>query len=474
MALGLVGLADNTRDRVFAVLLLAPGDRWARHRPAIEGFKIVNRRDFMRFTGLATGSVLVPWLSGCALDPVTGKPGFSLLSEAQEINLDKQQSPHQFSADYGANSDSQLNAYVRSVGRALAKTSHRPAMPYNYRVVDANHVNAYTFPAGSMAITRGIIVEMESEAELAALLGHETGHVNARHSAERATKGLLAQAAVGVVTGALGDSQIQQAATQVGLVSATALLAKYSRDNEREADALGMTYAVQAGANPQGMVDLMDLLVSLNASKPDAMQVMFSSHPISDERLTNVQAQLNRNYATQRSRDMGRERYMDYTAGLRRQKALIKNLAEADLCIAAGDFDNSRLQINKARALDDEDYALWIISAKHRIATNQYRAAIADLQQAQALKPDEALPLYMNGVSHLQVAQPEAALSAFKDYQKTLPGNPSLDFFVGYSYEQMDRRESAATAYKTYLSQVASGEQAQYAYRKLQEWGYLS
>ncbi len=434
----------------------------------------MNRRDFLWFTGIATGSFSLPWLSGCAIDPVTGKAGFSLLDESQEIELDSQQSPHQFSADYGATDDARLNAYVTSVGAALAKVSHRPDMPYNYRVVDANHVNAYTFPAGSMAITRGIMVEMESEAELAALLGHETGHVNARHSAERATKGMLAQAAVGAVSGVLGDSQFQEVVSQVGLVSATALLAKYSRDNEREADSLGMTYSVKAGANPRGMVDLMDMLNSLHSSKPSSMQIMFSSHPMSDERLSNSKSQITNDYAAYQSRSMGRERYMDYTATLRAQKKLIKLLADADLNISAGEFAQAGAQIRDAKKINDEDYALWVISAKQNISQGNHSLAIEDLKRAENLKTNEPLPLYMKGASYLEVGQPDQALQSFQRYQSQLPGNPTLDFFVGYSHEQLGQKEKAAASYKTYLSQVTSGDQAVHAYQKLKEWGYVS
>lgn len=435
----------------------------------------MNRRDFLWFTGIATGSVVVPpVLSGCAYDPVTGEAMFSLVSEEQEISLDQQQSPHQFSADYGVNDDTRLNRYVSQVGSALAKTSHRPQMPYNYRVLDANHVNAYTFPGGSMAVTRGILVELESEAELAALLGHEIGHVNARHSAERATKGMLAQAAVGLAAGAVGNESAQAVVAGVGMVSATALLAKYSRDNEREADRLGLDYAVSAGANPNGMIELMDMLNSLHDAQPGALQIMFSSHPMSQERVANARDRVMTTYARQQSRNSGRERYMDYTASLRKDRALIKTLASADRAVSAGDFNQAASELSQARKLKQEDYALWVISAKANMGLGQSQAALGDLNRAQSLKPSEPLPLYMQGANYLDVKQPDAALSAFKTYQNKLPGNPMVDFFIGYSHEQMAQRPAAAEAYRTFLQQVQQGEQAEHAYRQLQAWGYLS
>ncbi|WP_196158177.1 M48 family metalloprotease [Reinekea sp. G2M2-21] len=435
---------------------------------------MMNRRDFLWLTGIATGSLTVSGLiSGCAIDPVSGKATFSLVSEDQEIALDKQQSPHQFSADYGSHTDARLNSYITSVGKAIANTSHRAHMPYNYRVIDANHVNAYTFPAGSMGVTRGILVELESEAELAALLGHEIGHVNARHASERATKGLLAQAAVGLASTAVGDAQAQQIVAGVGMMSATALLAKYSRDNEREADSLGMEYAVNAGANPKGMVSLMTMLNRLHDAKPSALDIMFSSHPMSDERLINANTQMNASYRTQMSRNLGRERYMDYTRALRSQKAMIKALANADLALSAGDFTGAEAELAQAKKLNDSDYALWVISAKLNMAKERNNIAIADLNKAQSLKPGEHLPKYMLGVNYLEEQQPEQALNLFQQYRQLLPGNPLVDFFVGYSYEQMEERTNAATAYRLYLQQVQQGQQAEHAYSRLKEWGLM-
>ena len=127
-------------------------------------------------------------LGGCATDPVSGKSVLVGLTPQQEIALDKNQSPFQFSEDYGAVKDPNLNHYVDSVGSKLAGASHRPNMPYSFRVVNANHVNAYAFPGGSIAVTRGLLVDLENESELAGLLGHEVGHVSARHAAEQAGK----------------------------------------------------------------------------------------------------------------------------------------------------------------------------------------------------------------------------------------------------------------------------------------------
>ena len=147
----------------------------------------MTRRQFLYLSSMAAAGAVL----SCATNPVTGESQFMLVSEQQEIAMDKQHSPHQFSADYGTTQDRRLNSYVDGVGRRLAALSHRPQMPYSFQVVNANYVNAYAFPGGSIAATRGILLELDNEAELAALMGHELGHVNARHTAEVMSKGWL-------------------------------------------------------------------------------------------------------------------------------------------------------------------------------------------------------------------------------------------------------------------------------------------
>ena len=287
--------------------------------------------------GVAATSTLI----GCAVDPVTGEKQIVLMSEQEEVAIDQQQAPHQFSVDYGKVQDEQLNRYIREVGESIASRSHRPQMPYNYRVVNATYVNAYTFPGGSMAATRGILLDMGSEAELAGLLGHEIGHVNARHTAERMTRGMLAQAVLGGLAVAVSLSEY---ADLSGLVSAAGglgagvLLAKYSRDNEREADALGMEYMTKAGQNPRGMVGLMDMLQNKSRHKPSVIDLMFASHPMSDERYSTAVKNTETKFASHAQKSLGKERYMDNTAGLRKIRGAIEAMQNGEAAMAQKNY----------------------------------------------------------------------------------------------------------------------------------------
>lgn len=270
--------------------------------------------------------------AGCAANPVTGRHQLMLVSEDQEMQIDKMYSPFQFSADYGQIQDNALNDYVNQVGRNIAVRTHRQNMPYSFRVVNATYVNAYAFPGGSIACTRGVLLSLENEAELAALLGHELGHVNARHTAQQMSKGALAQSFVGGISVLAGTQAtiFVQLASQLGSIGAGALLASYSRDNEREADALGMEYMVKAAYNSRGMVELMDMLRSLSKSKPGATELMFATHPMSDERYQTAVTNSRSRYQSAQNLPMYRERFMDHTSRLRSIKGALEEMQKGE------------------------------------------------------------------------------------------------------------------------------------------------
>lgn len=433
----------------------------------------LTRRDFF---WLATAASVGPAVSSCAVNPVTGEKEVMLVSEGQEIQIDQQHSPHQFSADYGAVQDGPLNQYISKVGHSMDSRSHRTHMPYSYRAVNANYVNAYAFPGGSIALTRGILLEMENEAELAALLGHEIGHVNARHSAKRQTKGQLVNIALAGSGLAIGSQEHLKKYAPIiqglGSMGAGALLASYSRDNEREADSLGMEYMTRAEQNPQGMVGLMDMLRSKSKHKPSALEMMFATHPMSDERYQNAVANTAK-YGTFSSLSMGRERYMDNTARLRSKKPAIESLQKGEQEMGQHAFQKAESHFRSALKSMPFDYTGLVLMAKCQLAQDKPKLAKEYVDKAKAQYPAEAQAQHLAGITLLQLKQPEAALQAFNSYEKNLPGNPNTLFYKAVSLESLQKKDAAAQTYYQYLQQVRQGEQAQHAYQRLVDWEYI-
>lgn len=437
----------------------------------------LSRREFLRLAGRAAPALAAPaLLAACATDPVTGRSTMVGLTEQQEVEIDRRAAPQQFSADYGPVQDGALNGYVAGVGSSLWTKSHRPQMPYSARVLNANYVNAYTFPGGTMGITRGIMLEMTSEDELAALLGHEIGHVNARHAAERAGRQQAAGVAVGIAQiglAVIGLGDVAQVAGQLGQVGASALLASYSRDDEREADSLGLEYMTRAGYNADGMVGLMDALRREEREQPSMIQTMFSTHPMSNERYATAVREAQGKYAASRAARMQRERYADNTARLRALRPAIEAQQRGEAALAKRDLAGATQHFEQALRLAPEDYTGLILMAKLQLAQKRFAAAEPFVDRATAVYPQEPQGQLLAGFVKLVQKQPEAAYQRFDAYDKALPGNPNAVFFKGVAMEGMQNRQQAAQFYVQYLRVVRQGRQAQYAEQRLRQWGVI-
>jgi predicted Zn-dependent protease len=396
------------------------------------------------------------------------------MDKAQEIALDKQHSPHQFSEDYGISQDAALNQYIALVGKEMASGTQRPDMPYAFNAVNANYVNAYAFPGGSIACTRGILLELESEDQLAALLGHELGHVNARHFAQSQAKRSLLGLSVAGVSIATGSKNADygQIVQVVGGVGGGALLAKYSRDNEREADALGIEYMARAGYNPGGMTDLMVMLNSQSKNKPNVLELMFSTHPMSSERIENSRATLSQPaYAEAVKRVKRRERYLDSTSRLRALRQAIGEEQKAEVMFGQKAYDKAEAYLKTALAMAPDDYAGLVLMAKTQLAMSQPMEAEPYLDKARAIYPGEGLAYHLTGVAKLHLKQPDVALAAFTAYEHLLPGNPNTVFLQSYSMEMMQDRRGAAQGYYRYIQLADQNRQTDYAYARLKAWG---
>ena len=432
---------------------------------------VMSRRDFLWLSSLAAAG----FMFRCATDPVSGKKQFMLVSEDTEKQIDRQYSPLQFSTDFGAVQDSRLNSYVSQVGNKMAAASHRPHMPYSFRVVNATYVNAYAFPGGSIAATRGIMLSLENEAELASLLGHELGHVNARHSAEQMSKGQLTQAIVGGISVLAGtqSAALGDLAGQLGQISAGALLASYSRDNEREADALGMTYMVGAGYGSEGFIGLMEMLNSMSKHKSTTVDLLFATHPMSQERYDTAVQNANTKYKAALKGPLHKERYMDHTADLRAKKDAIEEIQNGEKMLAERKYDAASGHFRQALKKAPDDYVALCMMSISNLAQKQYAIGRQYAEMAQTVYPQEAQAYHLSGFANVQLKDFEKAYEEFNAYERLLPGNPNTIFFKGYSQEGMNHIEQAADEYHRYLQVVRQGQYAQHAYKRLVDWGYI-
>lgn len=234
-------------------------------------------------------------LTGCALNPATGRNDFVMMSERQELELGRRYN-QEILKQNPPYADAGLQAYVQQVGERVARHSHRNQLSYEFRVVDSPDINAFALPGGYIYIHRGLLAYLNSEAELAAVLGHEVGHVTARHSVQQQSQAsawnILGQAvAIGTGVSAAGD---------LASVLGGAVVRGYGREMELEADGLGAQYLARSGYDPQAMIEVVKVLKNQElfardqaARRGEAQPAggyhgLFDTHPDNDRRLQQV------------------------------------------------------------------------------------------------------------------------------------------------------------------------------------------
>jgi len=226
------------------------------------------------------------WLLGaCATNPVTGRRELSLISESQEVAMGLE-AAKQASAQMGVYPDSQLQRYVSSLGMTLAKSSERPGLPWSFTVIDDPVVNAFALPGGPIFVTRGILGYMNSEAELVSVLGHEIGHVTAKHSVNQMSKAQLAQ--IGLVGVMIAKPELAGLA-DLGSQAMGLLFMKFGRDDETQSDDLGFRYMTQAGYDPAEMAEMFKTLDRTSGGSDETPEWL-STHPNPGNRVATINA----------------------------------------------------------------------------------------------------------------------------------------------------------------------------------------
>jgi predicted Zn-dependent protease len=234
---------------------------------------------FLSFSG-----IILLGLS-CAVSHVTGKKQFMMMSEAQEIEMGRQYDP-QVMATFGEYKNDRIQAFLQQKGNELAKISHWPGLEYHVKVLDSPVVNAFAVPGGYIYLTRGILAQLNNEAELAGIIGHEMGHITARHSVSQMSKQQLGQMLL--VAGMIASEDFRPYAGYA-MMGMQLLFLKFSRDDEREADRLGVEYSSKTGYDAHKMADFFLVLNKMNMqSEQNGVPTFLSTHPDPGDRYSAV------------------------------------------------------------------------------------------------------------------------------------------------------------------------------------------
>ncbi len=405
------------------------------------------------------------WLvTGCVTNPITGGRQLTLVGRSQLISMAREAAPSQLSADYGVADDSRANDYVSRIGRKLVATL-TPAdvvyhdMPFSFRVVNAVYVNAYAFPDGTIAITRGMLAELENEAQLAAVLGHEIAHVNAGHTAAAISRSLLYGALVSGTQAYMAHrgSEWSDLAGAAGQLGGAVVLANYSREQERQADRGGMNYMIRAGYDPQGMVELTGLLVRLNSSQPSLLQRLFASHPMSTERLQAVRQQARTHeFVHGAGGAINREVFLAETAAIRQQREAYQLFAKAESALAQQQHGATLQAATEGLKLAPGDTVGLLLLAQANQAGGKVAVAQELATRVAAERPGVARAHSLLAQYALQGRNYQTALQHLTAFEQRVPGDARTSFYRALAYEGAGEREQARRAYQRYLTQGAA------------------
>jgi predicted Zn-dependent protease len=394
-------------------------------------------------------------LSACAVNPVTGEKELSFVSEAQELEAGRSQyapSRQMQGGDYRL--DPALTHYVNEVGQRLAAVSDR-RLPYEFKVINDSTPNAWALPGGKIAVNRGLLLELESEAELAAVLGHEIVHAAARHGAKGMERGMILQGAVLVAGVAAGGGDYADLAVGSAALGANLLNQRYSRDAEREADHYGIQYMVRAGYDPLAAVRLQETFVRLAENRQESwLAGLFASHPPSRERVEHNRELVSTLGA--RGGELGVERYRQMTAGLRHSREAYKALADGRKALAKGELQQAMALADRAIRLEPREALFYGLRGDVFYKQAEYPKAREDYDQALVRDPDFFRHNLQRGLVREKLRD---VPGAERDLQRSIELLPTATAYHGLGQLALDagRREDA----KGYFRKAAgSGSEA--------------
>lgn len=363
------------------------------------------------------------WLAGCAVNPVTGESQFITVSPAQEIAMGEQAyGPSQQSQGGVYDLDPELTAYVKNVGARVAAYAENP-LPYEFVILNNSVPNAWALPGGKIAINRGLLTELGSEAELAAVLGHEVVHAAARHGAQQMTRGMLGQVLVATTAVVTGNSGYGDLAVGGAATAAQLALSTYGRGAELESDEYGMLYMSKAGYDPEGAVTLQETFLRLSEGRnQDWLSGLFASHPPSEARV-----EANRKTAARlpAGGELGVERY---AAAMRKTRAALPAYEAYDQgrqALADGDTDKALGLAERALDLLPAEAHFHALRGDVRLVEKNFEWAETNYTRAIERRDDFFYYPLQRGIARKELGKADAARADLEQSVAIMPTAPA-------------------------------------------------
>ncbi|MFP3984222.1 MAG: M48 family metalloprotease [Desulfurivibrionaceae bacterium] len=394
-------------------------------------------------------SIFLILLNGCAVNPVTGERELNLLPQGQEIAIGKQQYLPSIQMQGGPYAvDPEINNYVREVGGKLAEVSDRE-LPYEFAVINNSVPNAWALPGGKIAVNRGLLLELENEAELASVIGHEIVHAAARHGAKQVERGLFIQGGLMATGLALSDSEYAGLAVGGAQVAAQLINQRYSREAELEADYYGMQYMTRAGYAPEAAISLQEKFVEMaDAGESSWLEGLFSSHPPSRQR---VEANKETARSLQIQGTTARERYQRKISSIRKNAPAYAAYDQGISALKEKKLDEAERLVAKAIEIEPKEGKFYGLQGDIMAARGKYQQALQTYDQG-IHQPGEFFSLYLQrALVRKKLKQTEKAKADFQKSLELLPTALAYNELGELALAGNQRQEA-----KEYFRQAAS------------------
>jgi len=401
--------------------------------------KIVNIKIF--FSAL----LIIALFANCATSYVTGERQFMLISEGEELKIGDNYAP-QVTFEYGgAYNDREANEYINEVGNSLAKKSHRPHLDYHFTVINSSIINAFAVPGGHVYITRGMLNVLNNEAELAGVLGHEIGHVTARHSASQMSKALGFQYVL--YAGLTIDQMYHKSRKSEQIRNIVALTSSvvfnmvslgYGRKNEFQADQLGLEYMCNAGYDPDGMKGVMEVIESLHDREPGKLEMLFASHPKTSERMLRIE-ELSKSFKDSSEfagieGNFNEEKYSDKVKDLKNAQLAYNHYDKAKELFSENDVVSSVLELNEALKIKNDQAPFYKLMGDMYFKEKQYEKAKIEYEKSIQYDSSYVYAYYDLGKCEAAMKNHSNAERYFKKATDIYPSYSSALLELGYTY----------------------------------------
>jgi predicted Zn-dependent protease len=381
-------------------------------------------------------------------DPLTGKPTFTLLPPEQEIAIGKKVIPQAINENDGLYPDEEVQNYIRKIGYKVASKSPRQ-VDYQFFLVNSKDINAFALPGGPVFVNRGLVLILDNESELAGVLAHEVGHITARHHAKFLEKTYGMNILLNILAIATSNSQYQQLIMQLAQVSAGLLQLKYSRDQENEADALGVRFTYEAGYDPRGLISTFEKFKSME--KVNAPKWLLT-HPLPEDRIKNVSILIETKYPDKLLLKKDSEEFKIVKQKLLKTNESFQLVEDAKENIKNKNFSAALSNLNKAISLFPNNNAAYTYRALVYYSLKDYQKAYLDSVKAYNLDKNYFLPRLILGASLVKMNQYKEAIIVLEDAKKLIDTNPDLYYFLGVAYQEYGDKNLAIENLKTALN----------------------